>query len=147
MSDFVQWEDAQGLMGKIRLVGLTPLSINGEVHFATQMRIDHEYDMSTVGSATSLQSSTMVTSSALNGEMLLFSQPSFPDMFDKAQMPKMSEIDLQAGDRLVRIESVLFEKFRELPGYDNCDAAHIQFMAEGMKVSEITKAINRRVTI
>ena len=145
MSELLQWED--NMIGNIRLVGLTPLSINGDIHFATQIKLDHNYDMQNVSSSSSLSTSKMVTSSSINGEMLLFSQPSFPDIFDQTQMPNLSEIDLKAGDKLIRIENVLFGQFRQLSGYNKCDAAEVEFVAESMSMSEVTKTINTKVTI
>ncbi len=145
MSELLQSGD--NMIGHIRLVGLTPLSINDDIHFATQMRFNHVYDMKNASSSSSLSTSKMVTSSSINGNMLLFSQPSFPDIFDQTQMQNLSEIDLKAGDKLIRIKNVLFGQFRQLSGYNKCDATQVEFVAKSMSMSEVTKTINTKVTI
>lgn len=139
MSDFVQFEDAQGLMGNIHLFGLTPISIDGEIHFATQIRLQHEYDSVQIGSSISLQSSTKVSSSAFGGQMILFSQSLSTDIFDK-----LHTMNMKSDERLIEVENAIVKTFRELPFYEKCDAAYVELMAEDISIS---KTISKTITI
>lgn len=142
MTEFIHWENAEGMSHKMRFVGLVPIVLDESVYFTTQLFMKKEHEVQSFGGVNT------VSASAVNGEMILYCQPHFPDLWDDDNgVPKPVRMEVTADDHAVALDKVLFSKKRKLPGYEKCDAAYVEFVAEGMSMTEIEKSINTRVTI
>lgn len=140
MSTVLEWKTNMGQ--QFRLVGITPIVLAEDVYFVTRLWMENEHDIQNVGRT------SFATSNSISGSMLLFAQPEFPDLWDDNNgVPKPVSMEFMADDRGFALDRVLFSKKRELTGYESCDAAYVEWVAEEMSMTEAAQSINSRVTI
>ena len=126
----------------IRIIGMTPVILKDTVCFATNFSVQQEYSKQTFADGAA------VNATSISGSMMLFCQPSFPKCYDSSHgVPKPVTLQFMAGDRVIELQQLLFTKQKNLIGYEMCDAAYFEWVAEGFEQTEIEKTINKRVTI
>lgn len=142
MSDWLEWEDAQGMMQNVRCVGLTPIVVDREVCFATRLKMQKEHEVQSISGG-----SAYANISATNGEMVLLSQGDLPKLNDRGGVPRKVRIEFLTGQRAVALEDAIFTSCHPLGRYKKCSAAYVEWTADNMSIAEISRTINKRVEV
>lgn len=122
--------------------------IDGRVCVTTYFNLIDNIETSTVSGAASIGSTNVISSRSITGEMLVFRKGSLPMLFERDGVPDRVHIQYATDNRLCTADNAMFVSFQRMPhSYDACDAAYVEFVAESISISTVSKDINSRMTL
>lgn len=134
-------EYTSGFQNNWNCVGMVPIALDEDIIFATQLELKRDKNFE------SLCGNKIMASAETNGSMIMFCQPPMPDFYDEGGVLDPKTMAWRVGDYFFEAEETLLMGRRELPGYDKCDACYVKWVAESVDITEISKDINREITV